>query len=772
MGEIQTSTYTFAYDLRRGQLTFRPADDRLGGIEAFSMGFEYHMAGRRKRFPDGVLFCGWEGAEVEQTQLLDGAWYAPAKQVIIRFPRAQDRLMVEYCFTLPDTGSMLLWKMTITNNGDAPVEIGQMNMLFSTAQAVDSWMTGEHIFLHSHGWQSWSWPGTYSADQKMKRSRVEFLESPMWYNPSTPRFNQAGNHSSDMYAVMGNRERRCGLLLGFLSQREQFGSIATDLNGKDGLAMWASGDRARLDPGRQMSTDQACLLAFSLDNPRWAYPYFDAVAREHNIRDIAPAPVGWCSWYHYFQKVTAENIRENLKVVAGIRDTLPLDLVQIDDGFERQVGDWFEFSPRFPDGLSSLVAEINDCGYTPGLWLAPFIVHPATELANHHPDWMLKNHLGFPVSSGYNWGAITQALDLTHPGAQHYVRDVIETAVNEWGFPYLKLDFLYAAALPGRRHDPTRTRAQTLRQGMEIIREAAGTHTTLLGCGAPVGSMIGLVEAMRIGSDVAETWAPNYGALTRLFVNEPNMPSVRNAIQNILTRAPMHNRWWVNDPDCLLVRPQSELTLAEIQTMATVTGMTGGAMLLSDDLTRVPEERLQIARALLPVLPVCADVLDVFDRSEPELLRLDLTGAVGEWHVLAWINRSDEAVTWVFEPQKFRLPAGDYWMRSFWDGQVGDSQHPLTMNVDPHGTSLLAVRRRQSDMVQYLGGDLHFSQGMEISEWKTGNAELDFSVNLGRKVDGVVDLAVPDAARGMLNRYDVVGEIMDKVFRIRVHSDK
>ncbi len=157
---------------------------------------------------------------------------------------------------------------------------------------------------------------------------------------------------------------------------------------------------------------------------------------------------------------------------------------------------------------------------------------------------------GKPVNSGFVWNWLGSALDLTHPPqVQEYVREVIRTVVNNWGFSYLKLDFLYAAALPGKHHDPTLTRAQVLRRGLELIREEAGEECVLLGCGVPIGTGIGIFDMMRISADVAPTWEPEFGSLKAIFRNEPNMPSARNAIMNILTRAnldPPH--LWVNDP--------------------------------------------------------------------------------------------------------------------------------------------------------------------------------------------------------------------------------
>jgi alpha-galactosidase len=151
------------------------------------------------------------------------------------------------------------------------------------------------------------------------------------------------------------------------------------------------------------------------------------------------------------------------------------------------------------------------------LWLAPFIVHPGSRLAADHPGWLLRGRWGRPVNAGFLWGTFATALDLTHPDAVQHTKDVIHTAVEDWGFPYLKLDFLSAAALPGRFTDPTRTRAQVLRAALEAARQAAGEQTVLLGCGCPLGPAIGLVDAMRISADTSQRWRPAYQGIETFF---------------------------------------------------------------------------------------------------------------------------------------------------------------------------------------------------------------------------------------------------------------
>ena len=96
-------------------------------------------------------------------------------------------------------------------------------------------------------------------------------------------------------------------------------------------------------------------------------------------------------------------------------------------------------------------------------------------------------------------------------------------------------------------------------------------------------------------------------------------------------RAPLHARWWVNDPDCLLVRAGTRLTLDEIHFIATAIALTGGSLLLSDDLTHLDDDRLELARSLTPVIGKPARVLDWFDTPNPHRLRVDLSGPAGAW---------------------------------------------------------------------------------------------------------------------------------------------
>ncbi|MCE1254877.1 MAG: hypothetical protein LWX83_15185, partial [Anaerolineae bacterium] len=352
--------------------------------------------------------------------------------------------------------------------------------------------------------------------------------------------------------------------------------------------------------------------------------------------------------------------------------------------------------------------------------------------------------------------------------------EAVKNAVQNWQYPYLKLDFLYAAALQGKRYDPTQTRAQILRRGMEALRKAAGESVFLVGCGLPLGAGIGLVDAMRISSDVSNTWDPTYFGIKTFFRSEPFMPSARNAIQNVLTRMPMHRRWWVNDPDCLILRQPSGLNDDEVRSLATVIALSGGSMILSDDMAAVGLERMRIAENLLPVIGERGRVIDWFDQGMPEKIRLDLNGAAGKWSLLARFNWSNKKEKISITAQDFEMTSGDYRVRSFWSGlsqQVSSGEDLWNEIVPPHGCVLLAVRKSLPQQTCYLGSDLHISQGKEVIDWQETPGFLSIKINA--KINGLVDLVLPRKPQ----KIDVAGggelvwyEIANSCYRLQLDS--
>ena len=689
-----------------------------------------------------------------------------------------NRLHFRVEFALPEAHPLFLWRLTVENRSKFPVTLGELTLMqagfFPKRRLLPASGTislryqetpttygtirphpvpGELAF-YSNAWQSWGFTGTLGHDETRPHTRLSFFTKSIWYNQSTPQRRRNGHFTADMFGVLGDRRHRSGILAGFLSQKQHFGSLEASTDPMyPALRLWANGEYARLDPGTSLTTDWAAIQFVAIDNPDPLAPYLEAVAREHPrpADPGVPTQTGWTTWYQYEQEITPEIIRANLNAAREMRDTLPLDLFQVDDGFQTKVGDWFELKPEFPDGLAPLAREIEAAGMTPGLWLAPFILWRSAKTKRRHKDWVLRNRAGVPVNAGFVWDTFATALDPTHPDALAYAQDVVRTAVREWGFKFLKLDFLYAAALPGRYRDRTKTRAQALRAALEALREAAGPEVHLMGCGVPFGSALGIFNSVRVGPDVAAEWTPSWQHLHRPFRGETSMPSARNAIQNALTRAPLHNRWWSNDPDCLLARPDGDLTPDEVRALATVIALTGGRLLLSDDLTRLPADRLRLAARLVPLLDRRPRLLDWFDTATPRLLRLDLHNATGNWHLLAIFNWEDDALEISLPLERFALSEGEYHTREFWGGATGRiSGGTLSLGRIPaHGVKLFSLRPVSAGQPAYLGSDLHISQGLEVARFEVAESALEVELARPASARGRVDLYLPEAPKNV-----------------------
>lgn len=642
---------------------------------------------------------------------------------------------------------LLLWRLTATNESDQPVQIDSLDMLGvgpGRGRSGSKPAAGEgalrlhsdpgDVAFFSNGFQSWSFAGTLGPSQRMPRTRLGPILWPE--NPATPVSSRLGEFVAHMFGVLVDRSHRTGMLFGFLSQRATYGTLSVRLDRESpSLRLWAQGDGIVLWPGSSLETDWACLQPVLLTDPDPLASTMEAVAAENGVRRTIPAPVGWCSWYKYMKAISLADVERNLAAASDLRSQVPLEVIQLDDGYQAPAAELLETNDRFPDGLEAVAHRIDAQGFVPGLWMAPFIVAPGSALARRHPDWILRGGHGLPANAGSTWALLSRGLDVTHPEVQEHTRRLIRTAVHAYGFRYLKLDFLYAGILVGRRHDPTRTRAQALEAILRAVREEAGPEVTLLGCGCPMGSGIGVFDAMRIGTDVAPSWHPRYFGTETFFRPEPTFPSVRNVLRNVLARMPFHARWWVNDPDCLLIRQEdTRLTPAEVQTLATALALSGGSLIVSDDLAMLSPERLELLARLLPTLQGRAHVLDALDSDQPSEVVLRQSGAAGEWFLLARLNWDQQPHAIPIHLERFGLPAADaYLWADAWEQRAGLVRGGVVdlPPIPAHGVRLLAVRPL-TGAPAWVGDTLHISQGQVVRRWDAGQHELRARLGLGR----------------------------------------
>ena len=311
-------------------------------------------------------------------------------------------------------------------------------------------------------------------------------------------------------------------------------------------------------------------------------------------RSSTPPATGWTSWYNYYTKITQDIILENAAHLAERK--IPIDIFQIDDGFQTSVGDWLSIKPEFPGGMKHLADEIHRRGFRAGLWLAPFICEKKSELALKHKSWLVSDTRGRPVVAGWNpgWSGDFYALDIYNRQARDYISGVFSTVLREWGYDMVKLDFLYAAAIIPRAG---KSRGAIMCDGMKFLRDCVKSKK-ILGCGVPLGPSFGLVDYCRIGGDVALKWEDQL----LKFMRYRERVDTRHSLTSTMGRRHLNGPAFLNDPDVFILRDENNsLSPVEKSTLFILNNLFGGLVFTSDDISKYSPDTMRRYRSMFPL---------------------------------------------------------------------------------------------------------------------------------------------------------------------------
>lgn len=681
--------------------------------------------------------------------------HGTGSQQVIRLQVSRLGIELIYRINHYDHQPFLLFQMVLRNVAARPVYLQQL-CLFQADPArggkVQVSGAGHAWRFFRAGWHAWDYTGLRTEHERLPITWLDPITRSSYTNPATPRSHSRGIFWSEGWGVLANGS--AAVVAGFASMAHHFGQLYACLHaGEESLSLIAQADGIRLDSGDTFTSEWAYLQFVELPVPDPMADYVSTVARQMQVRLPATPPPMWTHWYQFYHNITEELLLENLQALNAVRESVPYKLVELDDGYQSAWGDWSITNRKFPHGLPYLAVQMRAHGFTPGLWLAPLVVQGRSEVARAHPDWLVQAQDGRPLNAGFFYYMNVQALDTSHPQVLDHLRQLIDHIVHQCGFAMLKLDFLNASALPGRRHNPKLTRAECLRLGLETIRQAAGPDTFLLASGCPFGPAIGLVDAMRIGPDTAPEWEPVLHWLKwakPLFRRNPSMPSLRNALRHTLNLSTLHQRWWWNDPDCLLVRSRhTHLTRAEVQSAVTLIGLSGGLLVSSDDMRRMDPERLRWVSLLVPSLGLRGLPLDLLEHEMPEVYRvqLHLPGATDQYYQLVGLfNWRDHPADCRLQFERLGFPPGaDLHVFDFWSNVCQSLEAPEIEfhRLPAHGCKLLRICAG-TPSPQLVGDTLHLSQGAEIASWSVRPDHLSIeTIDFGRRVEGSLWFRLP-----------------------------
>ena len=286
-------------------------------------------------------------------------------------------------------------------------------------------------------------------------------------------------------------------------------------------------------------------------------------------------------------------------------------------------------------------------------------------------------------------------LDPTVPKSRRFLETLFDRYAG-MGYEYFKLDFLAAVLQARRFHDRSVPRSGILRLLLESVARGVAGRAELLGCNYPFGTGVGFVDAVRVGSDIHADWkcirrnavslAGMFWSNRRLWLNDPDFALCRG---RDTSADPDLDRL---KPSLVFCRPESGFsprydftlansTLDEQKVLLSLVIMTGGAVNLSDKLSRLNAAGLELARKIVSAESGFGGrPLDLFARELPVYWSQRLARG-GRFLVVNWEDEAREIpVDW-----QIAAPGADA-LRNFWTGATEPCRGPVALA--PHSCKL------------------------------------------------------------------------------------
>jgi len=416
-------------------------------------------------------------------------------------------------------------------------------------------------------------------------------------------------------------------------------------------------------------------------------------------------PFGWNSW-----GVLQQNVNYNDAI--AVSDFLHTNLEP--NGFTNQ-GTVYINLDAFWNNLNAfqLQSFVNHChalGQKAGIYFGPFVwfgsVTNATNTfvegssnAYHYSDILLRDENGqFESLDG------GLAIDPTHPGDNDLIQYYVNLYTN-YGFDYIKLDFLSHGALEGIHHDPNVTTGiEAYNRGMSNVVRAINGRMFMSESIAPLFPYQ-YADSRRIACDAQASLIANTAY---------TMNSVTYG-------------WWLddlyqfNDPDIMVFNGYGA-TINENQSRL-ISGAVTGIFLDGDDLTSANGQLAAQTCLTNAVIDTVARVGRTFAPVEGNTG----TGAAnifvrqdGAAWSIAVFNYTGGATNLAIDLARAGLPAGDYVAENLWDGSATNVSGSFNVSLNAKQAKLfqLGIEPITWQMPANISGTSDVStQGVYFGSW-------------------------------------------------------
>jgi hypothetical protein len=411
----------------------------------------------------------------------------------------------------------------------------------------------------------------------------------------------------------------------------------------------------------------------------WRTTMLDYAAENTNFTPRLPwtngVPLGWNSWGVIQQYI-------NYTDATTVSDFFRTNLEP--GGFSNQ-GTVYINLDSYWNNLNSfqLQSFVNRChanGQKAGIYFGPFVYFGTTADATnqsvagttngwHYSDALLRDSNGNAESTD---GGL--ALDPTHPGTKQQIAFYVNLYTN-YGFDYIKIDFLSHGALEGVHYDPNVTTGiEAYNQGMQYL-------------------LAQINGRMFISESIAPLFPYQYGHSRRIACDAETSLIANTAY----TMNSVSYGWWLdnlyqfNDPDVMVFGNGAD---TNEQQSRLISGVVTGLCLDGDDLTTTNGQQAATLCLTKSAINAAAREGQTFTPAEGNTG----TSAVnlfskqdGSTWLVAVFNYTAGVTNESINLARAGLPAGGYAAVNLWDGSMVNATNTLAVSLNEKQAKLFRL---------------------------------------------------------------------------------
>jgi len=372
---------------------------------------------------------------------------------------------------------------------------------------------------------------------------------------------------------------------------------------ENGITVSAEGENKPIKPGETIQFEKLVIE----EGENWQDLLFDYGKQIAKIQNIKPKEIGkwngYGTWDYFGHDFTIEDVTSNMEQTKALY--ADANVIQLDASWWVNRGDYLETRSNLPGGMKGVAKIINDNGCVAGLHLDGMRAVKTSNVFKDHPDWFLKDQYGKTIFAPLR-EQLRVFFDYSNPAVCEYMENVLHTMTTDWGYEYIKVDFLCfglnrdifsivkdTTVKKIVAFDTTMTSMERSRAGFKAMRKGIGKNY-FLGCSSVFGPNYGLIDGLRTGPDIDPRFesyrshqlqnAGNFYLNQSVVQADADYIVVRNKEDEDSTRAQGKNKFG------------GDVTLNEAKMWADYVTLFGGVKLSSDDLNLLRPERKELVK--------------------------------------------------------------------------------------------------------------------------------------------------------------------------------